>query len=121
MALNDDLNKVLSDLRSAIPEIRGTLVASLDGMVISSNVSGGDTSRMAAMVATALSLGKKICDTFAGGDLNETSISGTAGQVFIYAAGPRSVLAAIVGAGSNIGLLHLESREKAKQIAQLIN
>lgn len=121
MALNDELNKTLNDLRSSIPEIRGVLVASTDGMVVASNVSGGDTNRMAAMVATALGLGKKICETFGGGDLNETSVTGINGQVYIYSAGPKGVLASIVAAGANVGLLHLECRDKAKTISQILN
>jgi len=121
MSLNEELNKLLNDLRSSIPELKGTLVASTDGMVVAHNVGSGDVNRMAAMVATALGLGKKICESFAGGDFSETSVSGASGQVFVYSAGSKGVLAAIVGHGANVGLIHLECRDKAKAIASLLN
>ena len=121
MSLTDDLNNILGNLRSSVPEIKGALIASTDGMIISSHVTSGDPSRMAAMIATALGLGKRICETFAGGTLTETSVSGTEGQAFIYSAGSKAVLGVIVAAGANVGLIHLECRDAAKKISQVLN
>jgi predicted regulator of Ras-like GTPase activity (Roadblock/LC7/MglB family) len=121
MAINDELLTVLSNLRAAVPELKGALVASADGLAIAHSLQqGADSARMAAMVATALGLGKRICDTFGGGALGETSISGDSAQVFIYSAGGRGVLAVIASAGANIGLIHLEARDAAKAIAQIL-
>jgi len=116
MALNEQLQQVLSTLRSALPDVQGVLVASTDGLAIASAIDG-DANRMAAMVATALGLGKRICDTFGGGELSETSFSGADGQVYIYAAGGKGVLAVAAKAGANVGLIHLESRDAAAKVA----
>ncbi len=121
MSLSEDLNQILSNLRTSVPEIRGTLVASTDGMIIASNMASGDPSRMAAMVATALGLGKKICETFGGGTLSETSVSGNEGQAFIYSAGQKGVLGVIVASGANVGLIHLECRDAVKKITSLLS
>lgn len=120
MTLNEQLNQILGDLRSAIPEIKGNLIASTDGMTIAANLPGGDPARMAAMVATALGLGKRICDTFGGGKLNETSITGTDSQIYIYASGTKGVLAVIAAQGANVGLIHLECRDAAAKIQQVL-
>lgn len=89
-------------------------------MIIASNVSSGDSNRMAAMVATSLGLGKRMCEAFGAGNLSETSVSGDAGQVFIYGAGTKGVLAVIGAPGGNVGLLHLEARGSARRIADLL-
>lgn len=121
MSLSSELNAILSDLRAGVPEIRGALVASSDGMAVASNTSGGDTNRMAAMVATALGLGKRICDTFGGGGLNETSVAGSDGHVYIYSAGAAGVLAVITASDVNVGLINIECRDAAKKISGKIS
>ncbi|MBS0660712.1 MAG: roadblock/LC7 domain-containing protein [Verrucomicrobia bacterium] len=120
MSISDRLQAILNELRSSLPDVRGCLIASADGMLIAQNVSAGDSNRMAAMVATSLGLGKRMCEAFGSGTLSETSVSGDAGQVFIYGAGSKGVLAVINPAGGNIGLLHLECRASARRIAEVL-
>jgi uncharacterized protein len=120
MTLTEQLNEILLGLRSSIPEIKGSLIASTDGMTIAANLPGGDANRMAAMVATALGLGKRICETFGGGTLNETSVTGSEGQVYIYSAGSKGVLAVIAGKGANVGLINIECRDGAEQIQKIL-
>ncbi|MBS0658645.1 MAG: roadblock/LC7 domain-containing protein [Verrucomicrobia bacterium] len=120
MSLSDRLQSILNELRSALPDVRGALISSADGMLIAQNVSSGDSNRMAAMVATSLGLGKRMCESFGAGNLSETSVSGDAGQVFIYGAGSKGVLAVINPAGGNIGLLHLECRAAARRVAEVL-
>lgn len=114
------LQSHLDNLRGALPEVRGALVASIDGMPISHNLAEGDPNRMAAMVATALSLGKRLIDSFTGGQFQETTVFGQTAQIFVYAAGPKAVLAVTSNGASNIGLLHLEARSVAQKIAQVL-
>lgn len=120
MALSDELNSILQNLRSALPDVQGALVASTDGLSIASSVTG-DSNRMAAMIATALGLGKRICDTFGGGTLGETSVSGSTGQVYIYSAGSKGVLAVSTAPGANVGLIHIECRDAAKKIEGVLS
>ena len=120
MSIAENLQKSLADLRSALPDSRGAMVASTDGMIIAHSMTGGDANRMAAMVATALGLGKRMCETFGAGQLSETSVSGDQGLVFIYAAGTKGVLAVLAPSGGNVGLLHLEARSAAQRIATVL-
>jgi len=120
MSIANQLQTHLDGLRASLPEVRGVLVASTDGMPISHNLAEGDPNRMAAMVATALSLGKRLIDSFTGGQFQETSVFGQSAQIFVYAAGPKAVLA-VTGSGvSNVGLLHLEARAVAQKVAQVL-
>ena len=63
---------------------------------------------------------KRISDTFGGGALNETSVSGVGAQVFIYAAGTKGVLAVIAPPNANVGMIHLECRDCARKIHEVL-
>ncbi|CAF0692891.1 roadblock/LC7 domain-containing protein [Candidatus Methylacidithermus pantelleriae] len=120
MALADELNEILNEIRSALPEVTGAIVATSDGLSIAHSLSGGDPTRVAAMVATALGLGKRICDTLGGGQFSEASVVGTGTQIFVYAAGTKGVLSLMARPGGNVGLIHLIARDAAQKIATLL-
>ncbi|GGN35939.1 roadblock/LC7 domain-containing protein [Deinococcus daejeonensis] len=115
------LNAVLTSLRSAMPELRGALVATVDGLPIAQAMGeGADANRVAAMAATALGLGKRINDTLGSGSLTDMSVGGASGQVYIYAAGLKGVLAVVTPPGVNLGLLHMEARDAAEHVAGIL-
>jgi uncharacterized protein len=121
MSKQDDLQAIISRLRSAVPELRGALIATTDGLAIAHSFGGNeDPNRVAAMAATALGLGKRIADTVGAGALSETSVSGVEGQVFLYAIAAKGVLAVVAPAGVNVGLIHLEARDAARSIASVL-
>ncbi len=115
------LQQSITSLRTAIPELRGVLVASVDGLSMAHSLSGSeDPNRIAAMAATALGLGKRISEMLGTGELLETSVTGSDGHVYVYAAGTKGVLIVVASAGANIGLIHLEARDAARNIAQML-
>ena len=115
------LQATLQSLRTSLPELRGALVATTDGLPIAQSFSDTtDSNRVAAMAATALGLGKRINDTLGAGDLSEMSVSGDNGQVFVYATGPKGVLAVVAPPAMNLGLLHMEARDAAQAIASIL-
>lgn len=112
------LGNILTTLRSSMPELRGALIATSDGLPIAQSFSDStDANRVAAMAATALGLGKRINDTLGAGSLSEMSVSGLNGQVFIYSVGAKGALAVVTPAGVNLGLLHMEARDAAQTVA----
>ncbi|WP_027483674.1 roadblock/LC7 domain-containing protein [Deinococcus pimensis] len=120
MSKQEVLNATLSTLRANLPELKGVLVATADGLPIAQTMSAGtDANRVAAMAATALGLGKRIGDTVGSGVLTEMSVSGTDGMVFFYAAG-RGVLAVVAPAGMNLGLLMMEARDAATAVSSVL-
>ncbi len=115
------LNSILVNLRASMPELRGALVATSDGLPIAQSFSDNtDANRVAAMAATALGLGKRINDTLGTGNLSEMSVSGLQGQVFIYSAGAKGAMAVVTPAGVNLGLLNMEARDAAQAIANIL-
>ena len=115
------LGSILTNLRSSMPELRGALIATADGLPIAQSFSDNtDANRVAAMAATALGLGKRINDTLGTGALSEMSVSGLNGQVFIYSVGAKGALAVVTPAGVNLGLLHMEARDAAQAVANVL-
>lgn len=120
MAKGEALKGHIEALRSAIPELKGVLLASSEGLPIAHSLSNGnDPNRVAAMAAAASTLGKRISESIEAGTLGEVSIQGEGGALFIYSAGGKAVLAVLSPQGGNAGLIHLEARSTAKEIADL--
>jgi predicted regulator of Ras-like GTPase activity (Roadblock/LC7/MglB family) len=120
MAKGEALKSQLEALRNAIPELKGVLLASNEGLPVAHSLSNGaDPNRLAAMAAAALSLGKRVSDTMSTGTLGEVSIQSEEGGLFVYTAGSKAVLAVLSPSGGNAGLIHLEARSTAKEIGEL--
>ena len=120
MAKHEALKNHIETLRNAIPELKGVLLASNEGLPIAHSLSGGsDPNRLAAMAAAASSLGRRITDSMSMAALGEVSIQGEEGALFVYSAGTKAILAVLGPHGSNAGLIHLESRQIAKDIGEL--
>jgi predicted regulator of Ras-like GTPase activity (Roadblock/LC7/MglB family) len=120
MVKHEALKLQLETLRNSIPELRGVLLASNEGLPVAHSLSNGtDPNRVAAMAAAASSLGRRISESMATGGLAEVNIRGEEGMLFVYAAGTKAVLAVLGPIGSNAGLIHLEARSAAKEIGDL--
>src|SRR5271155_5526193 len=120
MAKGEALKSHIEALRSAIPELKGVLLASNEGLPIAHSLSNGsDPNRVAAMAAAASSLGRRISESMSTGTLGEVSIQSEEGALFVYSAGSKAVLAVLSPQGGNAGLIHLEARTIAKDIADL--
>jgi predicted regulator of Ras-like GTPase activity (Roadblock/LC7/MglB family) len=113
----ENLQEIIESLRIAAPKIRSVIVARNDGLPLVQTASQDDPARMAAMTSTAVSLNKRIISTIEAGDLTETSISGTGGQILLYAAGPKAVLAIIAESKANAALINHKARAAAQAIA----
>ena len=120
MVKAEALKAAIEGLRSAIPELKGVLLASNEGLPIAHALTNGaDPARVAAMAAAASGLGRRITENVGVGNLNEVSVQADEGALFVYSAGSKAILTVLAGQGGNAGLIHLEAREAAKQIGEL--
>ena len=120
MARHEALKTQIEALRDAIPDLKGVLLASNEGLPIAHSLSNGsDPNRVAAMAAAASGLGRRISDSMSVGNLGEIAVRGDEGWLFIYSAGPKAVLAILAPQTANAGLVHLEARAAAKEIGDL--
>jgi uncharacterized protein len=120
MAKGEAVKSQLEALRSSIPELKGVLLASNEGLPIAHSLTNGsDPNRVAAMAAAASNLGRRVTDSLAAGILGEVSIQADDGALFVYSAGSKAVLAVISPQGGNAGLIHLEARSIAKELGEM--
>jgi uncharacterized protein len=120
MAKHEIFKEHMEALRHTLPEVRGLLLASGEGLPIAHSLSSGTNPHdVAAMAAAASSLGRRIGDSLNVGNVFDISIHGEEGAIFFYSAGSSAVLAVICPRGSNIGLVHLEASATAKRISEL--
>jgi predicted regulator of Ras-like GTPase activity (Roadblock/LC7/MglB family) len=120
MAKGEVVKSQLEALRSSIPELKGVLLASNEGLPIAHSLSNGsDPNRVAAMAAAASNLGRRVTDSLSAGTLGEVSIQADEGALFVYSAGSKAVLAVIGPHGGNAGLIHLEARSAAKELGSM--
>src|SRR3981189_239746 len=119
MEKHEALKTHLETLRNSIPELRGVLLASIEGLPVAHSLSNGsDPNRVAAMAAAASSLGRRITESMSAGVLSEVSVQAEEGSLFVYSAGSKAVLAVVSPREGNAGLIHLEARDAAKEIGQ---
>ncbi|QLY34742.1 roadblock/LC7 domain-containing protein [Nocardia huaxiensis] len=109
----------LHGLRERVPQLTGSLVASIDGLLIVHDVPAHiEPNGMAALTASELSLSHRLVTTAHGGGFDEVVVRGSGGYVVIYAAGWTAALTVLAAPTVNVGRLHLESRPLARAIAE---
>ena len=120
MAKHEVLKNHIESLRNSLPELKGVLLGSNEGLPIAHSLASGiDPNRLAAMAAAASNVGRKINDQLSLGSLSEVNVQCEDGCLFVYAAGNKAVLVVYGPLGANAGLIHLESRGVADAIAAL--
>ncbi|MDG4764876.1 roadblock/LC7 domain-containing protein [Solwaraspora sp. WMMD406] len=110
----------LHGLRRRMPEVTGSALAGVDGLLITADLPGADADSIAALAAASLGLGRRFALTAGHGELQETVIQGVRGYVAIYAAGSHALLTVLSGAETNLGLLHMEARRVARLLSDLL-
>lgn len=123
MSTLENIDSILANLESAIPgQVEGTVIASGDGFVITDTLRAeGEAEEVAAMVATTMGVSTRMTDTLNAGEVQETSISGEDRSIFLYRAGSEGVLGVVAKGDANVGMIHLQAREAAQEIAGLLS
>lgn len=116
----------LHGLRAHLATIEGSVVATTDGLVIAHDIGvseayGAEPEGVAALAAVNLGLSQRITDTATHGELRETVIRGTLGQVVTYAAGERALLTVLVRSTGDLAALHEHARLVADRVAVLLS
>lgn len=102
-------------------DIEGVAVISGDGLIIAAELPARmDRSRVGAVAAAILSLSGRSVGQLERGELLQTLVQGTAGNVVITHAGGRAALVALTGKDVNLGMVFLEAREGAQAVAGIL-
>jgi predicted regulator of Ras-like GTPase activity (Roadblock/LC7/MglB family) len=111
----------LRELQASSPDIEASAVVSVDGLSIASALPQGvEEDRVSAMSAAMLSLGERIATELGRGSLEQVYIKGQKGYVVLMSVGEEAVLTVMAREQAKLGLILLDMRRAAEDLAKLI-
>ncbi|MFB6791881.1 roadblock/LC7 domain-containing protein [Streptomyces olivaceus] len=119
MAVESDVLEELHRLRNRVPQLTGSLAATVDGLVLAHDAPGTEPEGLAALTAAALGVAHRMADATGRGGFRELLLRGADGYVATYAAGGSVVLTLLADGRVNVGRLHLEGRRSGARIGEL--
>jgi predicted regulator of Ras-like GTPase activity (Roadblock/LC7/MglB family) len=117
----DQMIQRLRDLQANTPEVEASAVVSVDGLIMASSLPAGvEDDRVSAMSAAMLSLGERIAHELGRGMLEQVYVHGNSGYVLLLSVGNEAVLTVLAREQAKLGLVFLEARRAATDLAQLV-
>jgi uncharacterized protein len=116
----DALLALLRALRDRVAGITDTALASLDGLIITSDTAGIDPDSLAALAAASLGIAQRMSAEAGQGTLQEATTRSSGGIVAVYAVGTSALLVVVGGKGLDATSLHRESRPTVEAIEVLL-
>jgi len=113
----------LRDLQAGTSDIEASAVVSVDGLIIASALPATvEEDRVSAMSAAMISLGERIAAELGRGLLNEVYVKGKYGYVLLRSVGgeAEAVLTVLAREGAKLGLIFLDMRRTAEDLAVLL-
>lgn len=106
----NQLDWLLDDLVTRVPQIQRAVYLSQDGLALgaSRGLERADAEHLAALAAGFQSLARGAGRHFGGGDVRQTIIEMSAGFLFVSAAGQGTCLAVLTGPDADVGLVAYE-------------
>lgn len=118
-ALHNVLTPMLKRLNALSNDIEASAVMSRDGHSLASVLGEAvDPDRLGAMCASMLSLAERTSGELKRGTLKQVLIEGEQGYVLVVHVGLKAVLAIVSRPSANLGMVFVEARKIAKQIAE---
>jgi predicted regulator of Ras-like GTPase activity (Roadblock/LC7/MglB family) len=121
MSVAGEILAEIRRLRGCVPGVSGSLVASLDGLLVADDTTGITPEGVAALAAAGHGVGQRMAVAASHGDLQATTISGASGLVATYPAGTRALLTVLATPAVNLNLLHLEASQVAERVSNIID
>lgn len=111
----------LQAMQAAVPDVQASAVVSVDGLVIASALPAEtEEDRVSAMSAAMLSLGERIASELGRGAIEQVYIKGDNGYVVLTAVGEDAVLTVLARKEGKLGLIFLEMRRAADDLAKML-
>lgn len=120
MGRQEELNRLIAQIRKQIPELNGVMIASTDGLSVAYDFPDTEAQQVAALAATAYGLGARVTEGAHLGELYEAVFRGSQGYLCVYEAG-ESMLVLSAPTSANLGLMRIEATARAAQIAEVFS
>ncbi len=115
------LTSILTELNGTSADIEASGVISTDGLMMASVLPASmDEDRVGAMSAAMLSLGDRTAQELSRGHLEQVLIKGVKGYVLMTYAGEEAVLTVLAKPNAKLGLIFLDVKRAAENIAELL-
>ena len=111
------LEGILQDLVTSTSDVQGAALVSPDGLPLASTLpSGMDEERVSAMSAAMLSLGERIGNELARGQIDRLYVEGEKGYGILTSCGEEAVLLVLANKSAKQGLLMLEIKRVVTEL-----
>lgn len=110
----------LNRLRHRLPDVTGTVLGDVDGMLVISDLPGTDAHHIAALAAAGAGIGGRFAQVAGHGPLRESVVRASGGTVVIYPAG-YALLTVVAYPEVDLPRLHPQARAVAHRLAELWN
>lgn len=118
----ESLMQRLRLLKASSPGVEASALVSTDGLTIASDLPREvEEDRVSAMTAAMLSLGERIAGELQRGSPEQVYIRGSHGFVILMAVGDHAVLTVLARQEAKLGLLFLDMRRAATELATILN
>ncbi|MCT9928679.1 roadblock/LC7 domain-containing protein [Planotetraspora sp. A-T 1434] len=107
----------LRELRDQVVGVRGSMVATSDGFLVTHDIPDLEPTRIAALVAATFGLARQATETTGRGRFREAVARGAEGYLAVFAVSDSSVVAVVGTNDLNIGMLHYQTRDMVKRIS----
>jgi predicted regulator of Ras-like GTPase activity (Roadblock/LC7/MglB family) len=103
------------------PDVEASALVSVDGLIIASALPAGvEEDRVSAMSAAMLSLGDRIASELGRGTLSQVYVKGDQGYVILMSVGEEAVLTVLAHQEAKLGLVFLDMRRTAEDLAGVL-
>jgi uncharacterized protein len=112
---SEQIQQVLRTLVNNTPDVEGAATVTADGLMLASALpSGADEDRVSAMAAALLALGERTAQEL------QVYVKGGSGYVILMQSGPEAVLEVIAGGAAKLGMVLLDMKRAAQELARLV-
>ncbi|MFC4072317.1 roadblock/LC7 domain-containing protein [Actinoplanes subglobosus] len=120
MTVDPAVLEELGRLRSRLPELSGSVLATADGLVVAHDSHGIEPDTLAALAAAHLALARRFAHAVNHGDLRESVVECDGGYITSYTAGPNALLTVVTSGDANLAMVHLEARRCVRRLIRIL-
>jgi hypothetical protein len=116
----EKMNSILRELRASLQEIEAAVLISSDAMALASDISDdSDEEMIGALSASVLSMGERAARELKRGVLDQVYIKGDEGYLLLVHCGPDALLSLLVKPEAKLGVVFMEGKRTADELAKL--
>jgi hypothetical protein len=116
-SVEEQVRTELQQIRVQVAGVRGSLVATSDGLVVAHDIPDVEPTQIAALAAATLAVARRATLATECGTFREAVARGSDGYLAVYAAGDSAIVAVIGTSSLNVGMLQYRAREIIERIA----